>query len=226
MLDNIITPNVVHQSSITLILFATLMTLILSILLVFTYDKTAKEMDRPDNFVQSLLLMSIVTCTIIQSIGDSIAVGFGIFGALAIIRFRTWINDPRDVSFIFAAMAIGIACGVHSFVNGAIGTVIFCLIAFFLRLTPFGHSAHMIASLKVNVPKDTFSHSGVEEILKSYSKEYYIKRVRTNNASTEIDYQFLLIKGVDITQISNAINQLSPEVSITKITLEEERNEE
>ncbi|MFM2392844.1 MAG: hypothetical protein RLZZ546_826, partial [Bacteroidota bacterium] len=100
-----------HHTSIALILFASMLTLLLSMILVFTYEKTSRQVTKPDHFIQSLLLMSIVTCTIMQSIGDSLALSFGIFGALAIIRFRTRISDPRDVAFVFATMAIGIACG-------------------------------------------------------------------------------------------------------------------
>jgi uncharacterized membrane protein YhiD involved in acid resistance len=129
--------NSVETSPFIWIIFASLMTLVLSTLLVITYDKTSQKVARPEHFVQSLLLMSLVTCTIMQSIGDSIALGFGIFGALAIIRFRTRISDPRDVAFVFASMAVGIACGVHSFVNGAVGTIVFCIIATLLRFTPF-----------------------------------------------------------------------------------------
>ena len=100
--------NNAQNTPLSLIFFASLMTLGLSLLLVFTYEKTSREVARPDHFIQSLLLMSIVTTTIMQSIGDSLARSFGIFGALAIIRFRMRISSPRDVAFVFATMAVGI----------------------------------------------------------------------------------------------------------------------
>ena len=80
--------NNAQNTPVSLIFFAALMSLGLSLLLVLTYEKTSREVVRPDHFIQSLLLMSIVTTTIMQSIGDSLARSFGIFGALAIIRFR------------------------------------------------------------------------------------------------------------------------------------------
>ena len=116
------------EHSISIILFTTVLTIVLSLLLVVTYDKTTHALGRSPSFVQALLLMSIVTATIMQSIGDSLAISFGIFGALAMIRFRSSISDPRDIAFIFATMAIGISCGVHSYQNSIIGTFTFCLI--------------------------------------------------------------------------------------------------
>ena len=112
----------VDNQSIYLIAFSVLLTFLLSSLIVFTYEKVSRDVITPDHFLQALILMSIVTTTIMQSIGDSPARGFGIFGALAILRFRTQMISPRNISFIFAAMAVGIACGVYSFVNAIIGT--------------------------------------------------------------------------------------------------------
>ena len=119
-----------NQSAV-LIVFSVLLTFVLSGLIVFTFEKVSREVTTPDHFLQSLILMSLVTTTIMQSIGDSLARGFGIFGALAILRFRTQIFSPRNISFIFAAMAVGIACGVYSFANAIIGTIAFCSAAFF-----------------------------------------------------------------------------------------------
>ena len=44
-------------------------------------------------------------------IGDSIARAFSLVGALSIIRFRTAIQDPRDIGFVFYALAVGMAIG-------------------------------------------------------------------------------------------------------------------
>jgi hypothetical protein len=112
----------IDNQSIVLIAFSVLLSFLLSSLIVFTYEKASRDVATPDHFLQSLILMSLVTTTIMQSIGDSPARGFGIFGALAILRFGTQLFSPRNISFIFAAMAAGIACGVYSFINAVIGT--------------------------------------------------------------------------------------------------------
>ena len=49
-----------------------------------------------------VILIAIVSCIIIQSVGDSLARGIGIMAAMAIIRFRTNFKDPRDTIFLFA----------------------------------------------------------------------------------------------------------------------------
>ncbi len=178
-----------QQTSIVMIVFALAMTFLLSLLLVLTYEKTSRLVSRPDHFIQSLMLMSIVTATIMQSIGDSLALSFGIFGALAIIRFRTRISDPRDVAFIFATMAVGIACGVHSFLNGILGTLAFCIIVIVLRFTPFGQKSNLIGELKIELPRghDTVI---VTKILDDYGVNYSLKRVRVNMAEDNNNFEY------------------------------------
>lgn len=53
------------------------------------------------------MLISVVMVII----GDSIARAFSLVGALSIIRFRTAIQDPRDIGFVFYALAVGMAVG-------------------------------------------------------------------------------------------------------------------
>ncbi len=206
--------NSVETSPIIWIIFASLMTIILSSMLVLTYDKTSRKVASPDNFVQSLILMSLVTCTIMQSIGDSLALGFGIFGALAIIRFRTRISDPRDVAFVFAAMAVGIACGVHSFLNGLVGTVVFCLMAVLLRFTPFGARTKLVGNLRVlTLPGDDDEVLPVFAVLKTYTDDYSVKSIRVNQRllevdSTEYEIVFILKNELKASDLLNDLNNL------------------
>jgi uncharacterized membrane protein YhiD involved in acid resistance len=164
--------------SFILIAFSVLLAFLLSSLIVFTYEHSSQDVVPPDHFIQSMILMAIVTTTIMQSIGDSMARGFGIFGALAILRFRLNITNPRNVAFIFAAMAVGIACGVNSFMNAIIGTVGFCLIAFFLRLTPFSRKNNLLGQLRFDVSATHNDLDQVQNTFKEHCRNFVLKRYR------------------------------------------------
>ena len=129
-------------------------------------------------FCLILIMFAIVTTTIMQSIGDSLARSFGIFGALAIIRFRSRISNPRDVGFVFATMAVGIACGVHSFINGIVGTVLFCLVVIILRFTPFSQKQSLVGTLRFDVPEDSNDTVAVQALVKQYSRTFSLKGYR------------------------------------------------
>jgi uncharacterized membrane protein YhiD involved in acid resistance len=196
------------NQSYILIGFAVLLAFLLSSLIVFTYEKSSRDVVPPDHFIQSLILMAIVTATIMESIGDSMARGFGIFGALAILRFRINITNPRNVAFIFASMAVGIACGVNSFVNAVIGTVAFCLIAFFLRLTPYGHKNNLLGQLRFNILADSNDLEKAHQILTAQCRNFVLKRYRITSVEQKsdiIEYAYELrlqneMQGIELTR--------------------------
>ncbi len=202
------------NQSITLIGFSVLLAFLLSSLLVFTYEKVSRDVVTPDHFLQSLILMSIVTTMIMQSIGDSPARGFGIFGALAILRFRTQLISPRNISFIFAAMAVGIACGVYSFTNAIIGTLAFSLGAFFLRITPFSRKNNLRGQLRLEVPADEAYRQQIEDIIRPFCKRFVLKRMRIlpelTSGEPQVEYQFELnlpneMKGLELSRQLSAL---------------------
>src|SRR5689334_21357771 len=110
--------------------YAFLWAFVLGSLVAITHKLTFTGDHYPKNFFQSLVLGSLVTTLVMMAIGDSLARGLGVFGAMAIIRFRTRIADPRDVLFLFAALSTGLAIGVYGFTISFIGTLLFCGAAF------------------------------------------------------------------------------------------------
>lgn len=119
------------------ITFSFIWAFLLASIVAITHRLTFTGANYPRNFFQSLVLGAIVTTMVMMAIGDSLARGLGVFGAMAIIRFRTRIDDPRDVLFLFAALSTGLAIGVYGFTISFAGTTLFCLAAFLLHLSPF-----------------------------------------------------------------------------------------
>ena len=62
-------------------------------------------------FVATLVLLCIVIAMVTQVIGDNLARAFSLAGVLAIIRFRTVVDDTRDTAFVIAAVVTGMAVG-------------------------------------------------------------------------------------------------------------------
>ena len=59
-------------------------------------------------------------------IGSSLARAFGIAGAASIIRFRTPVEDARDITVLFILMGLGMAAGLGGFAVAGLGTVFLC----------------------------------------------------------------------------------------------------
>ncbi|MCX7725443.1 MAG: DUF4956 domain-containing protein [Chitinispirillaceae bacterium] len=170
--------------------YTILLSFLLSTLIAITYDKTFRGLSYSRNFAQAMILSSIVAATVMQAIGDSLARGLGMMGALAIIRFRTIFKDPRDIIFMFASLAVGIACGVFGYGVAVVGTLGFCLVAILLYISPFGQTRAYDGMLRFNVPADTHERARIEEILRLYCKRFVLITLREMVQGTRLEYAY------------------------------------
>lgn len=164
--------------SLYIMAVAALLSFFLSSAIAITYEFTNKSVYRRVHFIQALALIGIVASTIMQAIGESVAIGLGIIGALSIIRFRTQLDDPRNITFIFASLAAGIACGVLSFGIAIAGTLIFCLAALVLSYSHFGNSNELLAEIRLSIPKLNESKIQLEKILKQCCSSVQLDQLR------------------------------------------------
>src|SRR5688572_6856486 len=133
---------VYEYSQMVNILYSFVWAFVLAAIIAMTHRLTFTGDHYPKNFFQSLILGAIVTTMVMMAIGDSLARGLGVFGAMAIIRFRTRIDDPRDVLFLFAALSTGLAIGVYGFTISFAGTMLFCIAAAILHFSAFKSSLY------------------------------------------------------------------------------------
>ena len=160
---------------------------LLSSLMAITHRLTFTGDYYPKNFFQSLILGALVTALVMMAIGDSLARGLGVFGAMAIIRFRTRIDDPRDVLFLFAALSTGLAIGVFGYTISFAGTILFCAVAFLLHYSPFRSVVHQ-QRLFFTLPTSKELEKALPIIVK-YCPGYRQLSVQVNKENT-IRYQF------------------------------------
>ena len=163
------------------ILITALFAFFLSSIIAITYEFTTKSIYRRAHFLQSLALIGIVAATVLQAIGDSVARGLGILGALSIIRFRTVLDDPRNITFMFASLASGIACGVFGFSIALTGTLVFCLGAVILYFSPLSKSNELIGELRLHVPKTDDIEHEIEQKLKKHCRNFELDQLRFLN---------------------------------------------
>ena len=62
--------------------------------------------------VQSQILLAVVACALMMIVGDNAARAFGIFAAASLVRFRTNISDPKEITMLLINLGVGLAAGV------------------------------------------------------------------------------------------------------------------
>ena len=187
-------------------IFSILLSFFLSTLVAFTYQKTVRNATYSKNFFQSIALSGMVAATVMMAIGDSLVRGIGILGALAIIRYRTRLTDPRNIIFIFASFTIGIACGVYGYAIAIAGTLSFCVVALILYFSPYGVKSVKDSENALSFSLDDGARLGeVEALLKKRSKHYHLISIASGNIKTKYQFHFVTRSNEDFIAIYEEI---------------------
>ena len=190
MIDALTLQNSSANTSFITALYTLLTSFLLSTLIALVYEKTFRGLSYSRNFLQALILSAIVAATVMQAIGDSLASGLGMMGALAIIRFRTSFKDPRDIIFMFASLGSGIAAGVGGYDIAVVGTVGFCSAAFILYHSPFGQTGYYDGMLRFNMENDPESKEKLNNILQNNCKIFALITLRDIAQGNRLDYAY------------------------------------
>lgn len=171
--------------------YSLLLALVLSTTIAYVYKFTHTDDFYSKSFFQAMVLSALVTSMIMMAVGNNLAVGFGIIGAVAIIRFRTNIQNPRNVIFIFAALSVGIASGVYGYAVAIAGTIIFSATALLLYWSPAGGGVvHKFEVICQSSDEELIAQvrSYLKEVSKSFDELELRKRTELNNR-----YEYVIV---------------------------------
>src|SRR5206468_2550670 len=96
-------------------LLSMVLAIALSMGIAWAYVLTYHGPSYSRSFVQTVALAGVISSMVMLAIGNDIARGLGLVGALTVVRFRSTLKDTRDLLFVFASLAVGVACGVQAF---------------------------------------------------------------------------------------------------------------
>lgn len=220
--------NNLEGSSITNIIIISLLSFALSSLIGITYERTSQEIEKPRYFIQALILISVPVAGVMQAIGDSLAHGLGLLGALAIIRFRTTLRNPRNIAFMFASIAVGVATGVYGISIAIIGTIMFCLIAIVLHRSHLGKSKYVIGFLQFDLSNKDLSNSTIgEEITSSINSKcekvvllnYVIKDIKRKKKIKGMSHFEYKIKITEKHIATNLVSEITGKFNLLNVKL-------
>ncbi|MCW5981107.1 MAG: DUF4956 domain-containing protein [Bryobacteraceae bacterium] len=185
--------NSLEGSSVTdfrVALASILMAFALAHLVAAAYSWTHRGLSYSRSFVHTLVMGGVVAAMLMLAIGNNLVWGIGIVGTLAIIRFRTNLRDPRDMVFIFAALAAGIAAGVRAYAVGLIGTVIFCGVSVYLNSVPFGARNQFDGLLRFTLPGASDATQRIHRILQTHCSAFVLASLQQVALGDETEHAY------------------------------------
>lgn len=100
---------------------------ILSSILAFRPRRNIPLFQRNLYVAQTQILLAVVAAALMLIVGDNAARAFAIFAAVSLVRFRTNIRDPKEVTVLLISLALGLAAGVGQWSLG-IAVCLFSLV--------------------------------------------------------------------------------------------------
>lgn len=156
----------------------------LGLLIFLSYRLTYIGVAYSRKFNASLVMMSLVTTIVMTVISNNIALSLGMVGALSIVRFRTAIKDPRDTTYIFWCIAVGICCGVSFYLAAAVGSAaVFIAMILLGRIKSDGQYLLIVHGKRAE-------HRQIESIVYLYIKSAELRVKNTSSDDVEYIYTF------------------------------------
>ena len=159
----------------------------LALVLAYVYRQTHRGVSYSVSFVHTMVLMAVTVALIMEVIGSNIARAFSLVGALSIIRFRTAVKEPRDVAFLFAVMAVGMASGVNLPWVAVAFTLFLAPVAYFLHRFKIGAQATSEMLLKVQLADGLDHRTAFQEVFYRFLREHALLSIETVQGGTALE---------------------------------------
>ncbi len=204
------------------IILCLMTTFLLAHVVSWVYLRTHRGVSYSGTMARSLIVLSLIVALVMMVIGNNIARAFGLFGALALIRFRTPVKDANDTVFLFFAVAIGIATGTDNIMVGSVGTLLICAIILYLATTGFGNSLNHDGLLRFRVPVDGGPDEDIRDVLHRYCDSFNLLHIREaeGGSTIELSYQIKLIDLGDSSELAAAMEAFA-EVSQLSLLMQD-----
>jgi uncharacterized membrane protein YhiD involved in acid resistance len=146
---------------------------------------------RTAGLLGTLVLLSVLMAVLTVVVGNSLARAFSLVGSMAIIRFRSVVEDTRDTAFVMFAVVSGMACG-SGYALAAVAAVPLVLFGSWLfrpRLESV-RASEQILTLRLGTASG--SEQKVQALLKERGLNYRLTALETVRGGAALDVKFLI----------------------------------
>ena len=209
---SLITNNYVSISTFLLNLF---LTLFLTKTLSLIFNRYGKSISNRIVFSNNFPLIGMTTMIIITIVKSSLALSLGLVGALSVIRFRTAIKEPEELSYLFFSIAIGLGLGANQTLITVVGFIIIAIYIYISNIRKIKKVSTNFMSLLISVNES--NNYDIDEITKIvYEKvsKLELKRLSSDSGELEILFKIEVDKYKNIIDLKNNLKTNFKEMNI------------
>jgi hypothetical protein len=185
----------------------------------WTYRHTRQLEAFDPSVLQTIIVLPTAVAGIVLIVQNSLALAFSLAGIVAAVRFRNTLKDTKDAVYIFVAIGLGLAAGVHALSAGFVMSFVY--VAVMLALGKFDVSElspeqtrRAGGMLLVEVASGPAVRSAVEGVLEARAKRW--KLVRATPGAGEgalLTYFVRLRRQTSSDDLVDAVRRAGPDVT-------------
>jgi uncharacterized membrane protein YhiD involved in acid resistance len=198
---------------------------ILSAILAFRPRRNVRLFERNLYVAQTQILLAVVAAALMMIVGDNAARAFAIFAAVSLVRFRTNIRDPKEVTVLLICLALGLAAGVGRWeLGGALCIFVLALLWVLEQKEP--EQAYRAMDLTIKTRNTDTTQIAMKKVFDRYRLETEIRRIDPPDEADSIGcivYYLNLRLNLSTDKLSEQILDLDPN-NIEGIQWEQKKN--
>ena len=150
------------------------------------------------SFVVTLALLPATVTVVIMLVNGNLGAGVAVAGTFSLVRFRSTPGTAREITAIFLAMAVGLACGMGYPGYATLFALLMCGVSLIYTFTNFGGhpKSQLRRILRITVPENLDYPTIFDDLFEKYTSHIVMTEVKTTNLGSlnRLTYELTLLK--------------------------------
>ena len=131
----------------------------------------------------TLAVLPATVAVVIMLVNGNLGAGVAVAGTFSLVRFRSTPGTAKEITAIFLAMAVGLACGMGYPGFAALFAVLMCAVSVFYALINFGGQpkGQLRRILRITVPENLDYPTAFDDLFEKYTSKLQLMEVKTTN---------------------------------------------
>lgn len=171
-------------------LLCSVVALVLGFALALVYHFT--DVRSSKSLFIAIAVLPLIVQVVIMLVNGNLGTGIAVMGAFSLVRFRSAQGNGKEIAAIFAAMAIGLACGMGYLTFAGVIAAIIIAVMLLIGLTKIGERALKDKQLRITIPEDLEYNQVFDDLFKKYLTKVTMERVKTTNMGSMYELRFII----------------------------------
>jgi hypothetical protein len=190
----------------------------------WVYMLTHSGLSYSRSFVNSLVVMPLVVCLVMQVMFNNLVTALGLMAVFAVVRFRNILRDTFDSTYILGVLVLGMAAGTRKYSTATIGVLVLCAVLLYLSYSNFGVRHKYDLILNLHWGRQEADMPELTTLLARHTKKARCASERSHEgyAGSDLSYRLLLRDPSRVGELLSELRSLNGVTRVTSLRAEDE----